>query len=258
MATTITTTAAADTTTTTAPTSPVSEAGPSDAGDPSALWSEEARGQQVEARSEAFGYACNRCSNCCRGKLIQVNPYEIARLARRRGVSTGAFAAQWTQDGAGLHLDHTSDGACVFLGPAGCEVHADRPLVCRVYPLGRHVEPDGTERWSHLSPHPQTAGVYSKSGTIADYITAQGAEPFMRAADEYALWLRRAAQLLDEAATDRSEGEVEDLDLLDIDSVIAADVAMSGAPEPMDIERRKALHLAILSRRLEDSQGGGS
>ena len=180
-------------------------------------------------------------------------------MARHQGVSTGAFAAQWTQDGAGLHLDHTSDGACVFLGPLGCEVHADRPLVCRVYPLGRHVESDGTERWSHLSPHPQTAGVYSKSGTIAGYIAAQGAQPFMQAADEYARWLRRAAQLLDETAPpNQSEGQVEDLDLLDIDSVIAAHVAVTGAPAPMDIEARKALHLSILSRRLEDSQGGGS
>ncbi|HXQ16414.1 MAG TPA: YkgJ family cysteine cluster protein [Caulobacteraceae bacterium] len=200
---------------------------------------------------------CNRCSHCCRDKLIQVNPYEIARLARCEGVSTGAFAARWTKDGAGLHLEHKDDGACVFLGPEGCGVHADRPLVCRVYPLGRHVEPDGTERWSHVPPHPQTAGVYSKSGTIADYIAAQGAHPFMRAADEYASWLRRAAQVLDEAASaDQSEGEVEDLDLLDIDSVLAVHAEMTGAPAPMDIEARKELHLEILSRKLEDSKGG--
>jgi Fe-S-cluster containining protein len=235
----------------------MSDAGPGEAGTPSAPWSAEARRQQAEARSEAFGYVCNRCSHCCRNKQIQVNPYEIARLARRRGVSTSAFVAQWTQEGAGSHLARQVNGACVFLGPQGCEVHADRPLVCRIYPLGRHVESDGTERWSHVTPQPRTAGVYSKSGTIADYLAAQGAGPFMQAADEYAIWLRRAAEMLDNEgpATDAA-AEVEDLDLLDIDSVIAAHAAESGEAAPMDIEARKALHLAILAGKLEESQGG--
>jgi Fe-S-cluster containining protein len=224
-------------------------------GSPSALWSDKARRQQAEARTEAFGYACNRCSHCCFDKLIQVNPYETARLARRQGVSTGAFAAAWTKDGDGLYLAHQESGACVFLGPLGCEVHADRPLVCRVYPLGRHVEADGEEHWSHVAPHPETAGVYSKSGTIADYLSAQGAQPFMQAADEYAIWLRRAAQLLDDAApTNGADAEVDDLDLLDMDSVIAAYAAERGEAAPMDIEARKALHLSILSCSLEDSR----
>src|SRR5580658_11718 len=163
-------------------------------------WSDEARRQQATARAEVFGYACNRCSRCCYRMLIQVNPYEIGRLAQLMGVSTSAFVARWTKGGAGLHLGHKESGACVFLGPQGCEVHSDRPLACRLYPLGRHVEPDGTERWSHLTAHPKTAGVYSTSGTIADYIAGQGAEPFMRATDEYAIWYRAAAQSLGEVA----------------------------------------------------------
>jgi Fe-S-cluster containining protein len=218
-------------------------------------WSDEARRQQATARAEVFGYACNRCSRCCYRMLIQVNPYEIGRLAQLMGVSTSAFVARWTKGGAGLHLGHKESGACVFLGPQGCEVHSDRPLACRLYPLGRHVEPDGTERWSHLTAHPKTAGVYSKSGTIADYIAGQGAEPFMRATDEYAIWYRAAHQLLEEAAApDESASEVEDLDLLDMDSVIADHAAMSGEDAPVDIEARKELHLIILARKLEESR----
>ena len=29
-----------------------------------------------------FSYRCTRCNSCCVDKRIQVNPYEIARLAR--------------------------------------------------------------------------------------------------------------------------------------------------------------------------------
>lgn len=72
----------------------MSDPDPSSAGGPSAPWPLDARRQQAEARAEAFGYTCNRCTNCCRNKLIQVNPYEIARLARHKGVGTSAFAAE--------------------------------------------------------------------------------------------------------------------------------------------------------------------
>ena len=56
------------------------------------------------------------------------------------------------------------DGACGFLGEAGCTVHPDRPLVCRLYPLGRAVAPDRTETFAALTPDPETAGVYGADG----------------------------------------------------------------------------------------------
>jgi Fe-S-cluster containining protein len=90
-----------------------------------------------DPRAEAFGYVCHRCLKCCQHKLIQLNPYEIARLARNRGMTTSEFRSAWTMDGVGLYLAQTKSGTCVFLGGDGCTVHPDRPLVCRLYPLGR-------------------------------------------------------------------------------------------------------------------------
>ncbi|HEY1426761.1 MAG TPA: YkgJ family cysteine cluster protein [Caulobacteraceae bacterium] len=207
------------------------------------------------ARGEAFAYACNRCSRCCWHKVIQVNPYEIARLARRVGLSTGDFTARYTEDGTGAQLTRREDGSCSFLGPEGCGVHPDRPLVCRIYPLGRHVAPDGSERWSHLAPHPQTAGVYGADGTIGDYIAAQGALPYMQATDDYTAWLRRAYDVVAEAA-DAAEDGPSAADMLDMDSVIAAHCSGRGVEEPLDIEARKALHLAILAEWLDQLEGG--
>lgn len=39
----------------------------------------------METRQDRFSYVCNRCRRCCHHKLIRVNPYEIARLARNQG-----------------------------------------------------------------------------------------------------------------------------------------------------------------------------
>jgi Fe-S-cluster containining protein len=211
--------------------------------------------QRAQARGEAFAYVCNRCSLCCWHKVIQVNPYEISRLARRVGVSTGVFAERYTEDGLGARLTRREDGACSFLGPEGCGVHPDRPLVCRIYPLGRHVAPDGTERWSHLAPHPQSKGVYGGDGTIADYIAAQDALAHMRATDEYAAWLRRAYDVLADRGDAADEGSTA-ADLLDMDAVIAARCRQSGVEEPLDIEARKALHLTILAEWLDELEGG--
>lgn len=211
--------------------------------------------QHEAARKEAFGYVCRACSRCCYHKRIQVNPYEIARLARLTGQSGEQFRAKCTEDGQGTHLKQKDDGACIFLGPQGCGVHPDRPLVCRLYPLGRRSRADGTEEWVHLVPHPQSEGVYSKNGTIAAYIAAQGALPFMRAADAYAQWVRDAYAALHSDGEHSQAASAEDL--LDMDAAISAYCAWSGEPEPEDIETRRELHLRILNRQLEQGDIDG-
>jgi len=203
--------------------------------------------QHEAARKEAFGYVCRACSRCCYHKRIQINPYEIARLARRTGRSGAQFRAECTEDGQGNYLRQRDDGACIFLGPQGCGVHPDRPLVCRLYPLGRRALWDGTEEWVQVTPHPQTEGEYSKNGTIAAYLDNQGALPFIAAADGYAQWVRDAT-----AALEGEHALIHDVpdDLLDMDLAIEAYCAHRGEPEPQDFEQRGELHMRILYRLL--------
>ena len=208
--------------------------------------------QEKAARSEAFGYTCRACSRCCAHKIIQVNPYEIARLARHTGLSTAEFRARHTERGGAI-LKRTDDDVCVFLGERGCGVHPDRPLVCRLYPLGRRVSADGIETWVRATPHPQSEGVYSTDGTIGDFIAAQDALPFMRAADDYADWVRRAGATI---GLGRDTDGTPAGDLLDMDSAISAWCGETGEEEPSDIEDRRKLHLKILYRLLEPVEGG--
>jgi Fe-S-cluster containining protein len=216
--------------------------------------------QRAQARGEAFGYQCHRCMRCCRDKVVQVNPYEIARLARRLGQTTAQFRDAWTENGAGGVLAHTPFGACVLLGQDGCTVHPDRPLVCRIYPLGRFVDPDGTETWQPAVPHPKTKGDYTITGTIADFLAQQDVRDHIQAADDYAGWLHRAQEVL-ESAQNADAGNLEDLEgdaggLIDMDTAIGQYCAASGAIEPTDIEARKQLHLYILHRRLDEFERG--
>jgi len=221
---------------------------------------ESALARTSSPRLEPFGYVCHRCSRCCYHKGIQVNPYEVARLARNRALTTSEFRAAWTADGAGSFLAQTESGACVFLGNEGCTVHPDRPLVCRLYPLARYKRSDGAEWFSHVEPHPESRGEFTHNGTIADFLATQDAHPFIQADDEYFFWLCAAQESLDgvgdgEAANTSAEDQEVARDLLDMDAAIARHCAAAEVAEPRDIEARKALHLTILYQQLEAIHG---
>lgn len=187
-------------------------------------------GQPLLTRASPFSYRCHGCSRCCREFRIQVNPYEIFRLARHLHLSTTEFIAHHLENGPWLR--HKDDGTCVHLGTGGCSVHPARPLVCRLYPLGRHVDPDRTERFAHIKPHPQTEGEYGTAGTVADYLDTQGAKPFLEAADRYLALFHRLYEWLQSETVAATEATTATLrahtgattapppDLLDPDQVI--------------------------------------
>ena len=53
------------------------------------------RRTQLDSQA-SFSFSCRCCLHCCRSKKIQVNPFEIARLARNLGISTTECMALYT------------------------------------------------------------------------------------------------------------------------------------------------------------------
>ncbi|MFH1033743.1 MAG: YkgJ family cysteine cluster protein [Pseudomonadota bacterium] len=135
-------------------------------------------------RQSPFDFICQQCSRCCQHQAIQINPYEILCLARHLGLSTGQFMARHTTNG-GLFLRFNDQGACVFLGEQGCGVHPERPLACRLYPLGREVDPPDGESFDLLERHPDCAARVGGQGLLGQYLEQQGAGRFLAAADLY-------------------------------------------------------------------------
>lgn len=210
----------------------------------------------VLARTTPFSYRCQACSRCCRNKGIRINPYEVARLAEVLATTTTEVLARWTTEGGSL-LSARDDGTCVFLGQGGCTVHAGRPLVCRLYPLGRSRDADGTERFAELEPASGSDGVYGEDGSIDDYLRSQGVGPYLKAADRYveqlgrmlaALALRPDVGDLREEATEatRRAPVAGDESLLDMDAVVSRWCAERGVAVPRDVEDRTEIHLEAL------------
>lgn len=93
---------------------------------------------------------CKGCSACCRGMgdSIILDPYDIWQLCKGLGETFDGLLdgkiALGVADGMILpHLNMEGD-ACPFLNNAGrCRIHAFRPGICRLFPLGRYYEDEG-------------------------------------------------------------------------------------------------------------------
>ncbi len=208
-------------------------------------------------RHSIFGFSCSRCLVCCRYKKIQLNPYEIARLAGNRSLSTTEFISLHTSNGGSV-LRFNQDGACVFLNKEGCAVHSDRPLVCRLYPLGRQVQFAGPETFSQIELEKECEGIFHDTGDIEQYLEEQGALPFMHAADQYLKLLWFLLDVLNEQKIEPSESEailqaVKDSDhdgalgnqafWMDMDAAVDDYCRKSGIPVPADVNEKMIIHI---------------
>lgn len=213
-------------------------------------------------RQSPFGFSCQRCLTCCRCKKIQLNPYEIARLADNRGMAIAEFIARYTTTG-GTVLRFTGEGACVFLDAQGCAVHPDRPLVCRLYPLGRYVDYLGVETFACIEPDKGCRGTLSDNGTIVHYLEEQEAAPFMHAADRYLdlLWhllemvkerQREPAHAASIDATVRAvaagAGATATAPWIDMDQAVAEYCRRTGIPVPEERDKKMMLHIKAVRK----------
>ena len=96
---------------------------------------------------------CEGCSECCRGmgSSIILDPMDIWRIQKGIGKGFQALLEEGKielnmADGMilpDLKMD-TEREACPFLDSRGrCSIHARRPGLCRLFPLGRYYEENG-------------------------------------------------------------------------------------------------------------------
>ena len=222
-------------------------------------------------RDTRFSFVCGICSKCCRGKAIRVGPYEIVRIARRLGLTTGRFLSRYTEQG-GTILGFKPDGACVFLGPKGCRIHSDRPCVCRLYPLARRIDGKGREKFSRIPLEPECRGRRGRDGTVDSFLADQDVLPFWRFNNRYEIVLKKMIRILDrlEAKSKRSGrgGKIgpqpapmpsKPLKLppvlspwFDVDAAVAEYCRKRKRRVPDGIEEKLALHIEAMNAWLKE------
>ncbi len=90
---------------------------------------------------------CSGCHMCCEGMedTVVLDPYDIFQLSQCLNCNpqllVGKFIELNVKDSLILpHIIFSSDTKkCVFLNEKGlCSIHASRPGICRIFPLGRY------------------------------------------------------------------------------------------------------------------------
>lgn len=89
---------------------------------------------------------CRGCCDCCRmDPVIVLDPWDVYMLQKGTGKKLAELLDQTVCldviDGLIQPVLKMADGVCLYLGADGrCKIHAFRPGICRLYPLGRSWE----------------------------------------------------------------------------------------------------------------------
>jgi len=217
-------------------------------------------------REAAFSFTCNVCGRCCAGKIIMAGPHEILGMSRVLGIGTTEFLARYADNG-GTTLRSEVDGPCVFLTPSGCRVHPRRPLVCRLYPLGRTTNERGEERFAVFPAQPDCEAEAGHDGTVDTFLESQGVGPYLEWSRRYGELYRRMVGLLerldvvgkvDVAATGTPpvdappDAEAPLSSWQDVDASLAEYCAAKGMAVPAEIDEAIALHLRAMKEWLDE------
>jgi len=125
-----------------------------------------------------------------------VGPHEVLGMSRHLGLTTTEFLARHADNG-GTTLRFGDDGRCAFVTEEGCRVHPRRPLVCRLYPLGRATDGRGGERFALFPKQDGCEADLGTGGTIARFLESQGVAPYLEWSVRYGELYRRMLGLLE-------------------------------------------------------------
>jgi Fe-S-cluster containining protein len=109
---------------------------------------------------DAFEFSCRpgiSCfNNCCGDVNIFLSPYDVLRLKRRLGITSGEFLEKYAlmpvhkemkTPVVMLRMNDDDAKSCPLLTDEGCGVYSDRPWPCRMYPLGMAAQKDTPDGW---------------------------------------------------------------------------------------------------------------
>ena len=155
---------------------------------------------------------CSRSGTCCFGKAVQLNPWELMRLSEEKIMTPKVFRDLYCEFG-GIRLrfdgtaDHKGQNACSqYDTKTGCSVHLGRPLACRLYPLGRHLQFDKAtymfegETFPCLTDCAEVLELPKLS--VGEYLKGQAAAPFEKAQDTYLVIMQNIADIAFELLLD--------------------------------------------------------
>ncbi len=107
---------------------------------------------------DCFTFCCGKTldcfTRCCADVSIVLTPYDVLRLKRALKIDSSEFLSRYTispftpdqKIPVRLLKMGEETKACPFVSEAGCQVYANRPWACRMYPLGSAEPRNASDR----------------------------------------------------------------------------------------------------------------
>ena len=168
--------------------------------------------------------SCSRTGNCCQGKLVLLNPWELVSLAKEKKNTPREFRDLYCEFG-GIRLrfnrkiEWSENEACSqYVDNFGCSVHLGRPLACRLYPLGRQIQSEEVhymyqgDEFPCLEACPEVVELPHFS--VGEYLKGQMTDMFEKAQDGYLELMQNIADMAFELLLDTGLSESGDKETL--------------------------------------------
>lgn len=143
---------------------------------------------------DSFTFRCDKAMDCfgccCRDVSIVLTPYDVLRMKRALGISSGEFLDKYTISPFTkeqkipvvlLKMDPQTR-RCLFVTDEGCSIYAHRPWACRMYPLGvaDPKNPNPEDRRFHFLMKEELCHGHDRgrTWTVREWIEDQGVEQY--------------------------------------------------------------------------------
>jgi len=153
------------------------------------------------APGDKFRISCGKLGDCCRDREdnpIMVSAYDAHRLRQHLGISGREFADKYGKTILGTESQlplmilrnectdkSKKHSQCIFLKENLCSVYKDRPLVCRLYPVGRAVDPDLNSYFFLTKTSNCCQAGCGREHTIENWLKSTEVEPYTEWNDRF-------------------------------------------------------------------------
>ena len=167
-------------------------------------WSDSLTKKYTELSLESkFKFSCHKgisCYNqCCSNVNIFLSPYDVLRMRKALGLSSGEFLGKFTVPLLStqkvsmvlLKMNDDEGKTCPFVGTEGCTIYNDRPWPCRMYPIGVNTDIENakdTEKYCFLAEEGGSLCLGTKEEkewTVAEWFKNQGIDLYNKKAEAY-------------------------------------------------------------------------
>lgn len=128
-------------------------------------------------KDDVFTYGCNECGACCRNREdILLSPLDLYKMAKHLNMSIKDVIKDYCEfyEGEDSRLPvvrikpREYKKTCPLNDYGKCKIHAVKPTVCALYPLGRATDNRTNEFFYFLQP--VSCGNRSKTQTVTQWL----------------------------------------------------------------------------------------